>query len=464
MDQARGLLSREVDLSDVARDDHLRAEPEPRQEHLHLLGSRVLRLVEDHEGVVQRPPAHEGERRHLDRAAVDVRVEAIGVHRVVERVEERPHVRVDLRQDVAGQEPEPLAGLDGGPGQDDPPDLPLGERLHGERDREVRLAGAGRADREGDRRGTNRVDVALLRHRLRRDLLAAVPPDDVVEHVADVGRLVERGDHRADRVGPDRMAALDELDKLVDDRSRLGDPWPRPRRASAVPAQRDRAAEPLAQRVEHAVGDAGELRRNLVRNGQHVLHAPQCRARRGVSRARLAWLCGERCRTRALRRGLPALSGDGRDARTARGDGCGDRLEIWRDVVARSRPSRPVCGVPRRRSGRAPLLRWHCRPTRARCAPARTPSGRGSHAASLASRGSPMSWSRGTAACCRASPACGEVRTISPTGSRSLDGRRPALPAGRPAPLTQWRSEGGGSGGTPWVPPRSRRASRARAG
>ena len=130
-----------------------------------------------------------------------------------------------------GQEAEPLAGLDRRPREDDPPDLALGERLHGERDREVGLAGPGRADPERDRRGADRVDVALLRHRLRRDLLAAVPPDDVVEHVADVLRLVERRDDRADGVGPDRVPALDELDELVDHRPRLRDARARRRRA-----------------------------------------------------------------------------------------------------------------------------------------------------------------------------------------------------------------------------------------
>ena len=62
------LLARQVDLGDVAGDDHLRAEAEPGQEHLHLLGRRVLRLVEDDERVVERAAAHEGERRDLDRA------------------------------------------------------------------------------------------------------------------------------------------------------------------------------------------------------------------------------------------------------------------------------------------------------------------------------------------------------------------------------------------------------------
>ena len=44
----------EVDLGDVAGDDDLRAEAEPGEEHLHLLGRRVLRLVEDDERVVER--------------------------------------------------------------------------------------------------------------------------------------------------------------------------------------------------------------------------------------------------------------------------------------------------------------------------------------------------------------------------------------------------------------------------
>ena len=122
--------------------------------------------------------------------------------------------------------------------------------------------------------GADRVDVALLRHRLRGDLLAAMPPDDVVEHVADVLGLVERRDDGADRVGADRVAALDELDELVDDRARLGDARVVAVECQPVAAQRDRAAEPLTQRVEHAVADAGELRGDLVGDGEHVLHGP----------------------------------------------------------------------------------------------------------------------------------------------------------------------------------------------
>ena len=175
--------------------------------------------------VVQRAAAHEGERRHLDHAALHVRVQLVRVEHVVEGVEERAQVRVDLREHVARQEAEPLAGLDGRAREDDAADLPVGERGDGERHREVRLARAGRADPEGHRALADRVDVALLRHRLRRDLLAAVAPDDVVEDLAEVLRLVERRHDGADRVGADLVARPR--------RARRARPRPRGRRRPA---------------------------------------------------------------------------------------------------------------------------------------------------------------------------------------------------------------------------------------
>ena len=139
-----------VDLGDVAGDDGLRAEADAGEEHLHLLGRGVLRLVEDDEAVVERAAAHERQRRDLDRAALEQALRALGLDHVVERVVERAQVRVDLGHEVAGQEAEPLAGLDRGPGEDDAVDLLGLQRLHRHRHRELALAGAGRADAEGD--------------------------------------------------------------------------------------------------------------------------------------------------------------------------------------------------------------------------------------------------------------------------------------------------------------------------
>src|SRR5262249_13871287 len=82
---------------------------------------------------------------------------------------------------------------------------------------------------------------------------------------------------RTDGVGPDLVTALHELDELVDHGASLGDALFVPLEREPVAAQRDRAAEPLSQRVEHPVLDARELRGDVVRHCQHFLHVAQCR-------------------------------------------------------------------------------------------------------------------------------------------------------------------------------------------
>ncbi len=119
--------------------------PETRQEHLHLLGRRVLRLVEDHERVVQRTSAHERERRDLDHAALEVLGDLLGVEHVVQRVEQRAQVGIDLRHQIARQEPQPLARLHRRARQDDAVDLVARQRRRRHRHREKRLARARRA-------------------------------------------------------------------------------------------------------------------------------------------------------------------------------------------------------------------------------------------------------------------------------------------------------------------------------
>ena len=91
------------------------------------------------------------------------------------------------------------------------------QRGGGQRDGEERLAGAGRADPERDRVVADRVDVALLVDGLRRDLLGAVAPDDVLEDRGGRRVLVERAGHRGDRAGRDLVALLDELGELAHD-------------------------------------------------------------------------------------------------------------------------------------------------------------------------------------------------------------------------------------------------------
>src|SRR3970040_2300485 len=71
LDESRDLSGGEVHLGDVAGDHCLRVEPEAGEEHLHLLGGGVLRLIEDDEGVIQGAPPHESEGGNLDDAHLD---------------------------------------------------------------------------------------------------------------------------------------------------------------------------------------------------------------------------------------------------------------------------------------------------------------------------------------------------------------------------------------------------------
>ena len=89
------------------------------------------------------------------------------IHQIVQRVVDRPQIGIDLLPQIAGQEAEPLAGLDRGPRQDDAIDFLAFEQLRGMRHRKPGLAGAGRADAEHHLVALQRADIGILRGRAR---------------------------------------------------------------------------------------------------------------------------------------------------------------------------------------------------------------------------------------------------------------------------------------------------------
>src|SRR5205823_7469004 len=93
---------------------------QPGQEHLHLLRGRVLRLGEEDERVVEGPTPHERARRDLDDPPVHQPRDDFGLEHVVEGVVQRPEIRVDLGEDVAGEKAQSLPRLDRRARQDDP--------------------------------------------------------------------------------------------------------------------------------------------------------------------------------------------------------------------------------------------------------------------------------------------------------------------------------------------------------
>ena len=123
------------------------------------------------------------------------------IHQIVQRVVDRPQVRIDLFAQVAGQEAEPLAGFDRGPRQDDAIDFLALEQLRGMRHRKPGLAGAGGADAEHHFVALQRADVGILRGGARpHRTLAQI--DGLERGLGGLGIELEQRalrDHGADR-------------------------------------------------------------------------------------------------------------------------------------------------------------------------------------------------------------------------------------------------------------------------
>ena len=153
------------------------------------------------------------------------------------------------------------------------------ERRDRERHREVRLAGAGGADAERHGRVADRIDVALLVERLRRDLLAAVAPHDVVQDVDRAALRVEHADDRVDRLLADRQALLDEARELLEEQAHLCHGRVTAFGDDLVAAQRDARTGALGDRLEQAVAIGAELLGECVvdREGErcHALMVPR---------------------------------------------------------------------------------------------------------------------------------------------------------------------------------------------
>src|SRR6266540_3581196 len=197
------LTGGQVDLGDVAGDHGLGVQPEPCQEHLHLLRGGVLRLVEDDERVVQGPAPHVRQGRDLDRAAFGEAADLLGV---------------DHLGQGAGEEAELLSRLDRRAGEDQAVHLLGQQGLHGDGHGQVGLAGAGGADAEDDRVGADRVDVLLLPDRLGLDGAAAHAEHAVAEHVRGAHVLVapDHVDRAAHGLGGQRVALFEQVDHLLE--------------------------------------------------------------------------------------------------------------------------------------------------------------------------------------------------------------------------------------------------------
>ena len=217
--EAADLVLGQVDLGDIAGDDDLGAEADAGQEHLHLFAGGVLCLVQDDEAVVQGAPAHIGQGRDLDVAALKILLIGIGAQHVEKGIIERTQVGVHLALKVARQKAQALARLDGGAGQNDAVDLFGAEGRHRGRHGEVGLAGARRANAQGHGVVRDRLAVFPLADGLGLDGLALRrDADDVAGELLDLAlaAVLHQTQDITHVLGVDVLAAGGKLEQAVD--------------------------------------------------------------------------------------------------------------------------------------------------------------------------------------------------------------------------------------------------------
>ena len=217
----------QVDLRRIPGHHRACAEPDAGQEHLHLLGGRVLCLVENDEGMIERAAPHEGERRDFDGMAFDQAGDLVESHQIVKRVIQRAQIGIDLLRQVARQEAEPFAGFDRRPRQHQALDLLALQRIDRARHGEIGFAGAGRTDAEGDVVTADLLDVLALTRGARAQIGAAgaqcraflveaaarqfdQPELDIVERKFIVRAVIEMFDRLRALLGLRRIAAKSE--------------------------------------------------------------------------------------------------------------------------------------------------------------------------------------------------------------------------------------------------------------
>ena len=141
--QSASLFAWQVNLCQVAGDNHLGVHAHTGEEHANLLGGSVLCLVEDDYGIAECASAHKGERSNLDNVLFHHILQLYGRYHVFQRIVERLEVWVNFVFHIARQETEFFAGFYGWSREDDFLDGFLLEGLYGKGDAEVGLAGTG---------------------------------------------------------------------------------------------------------------------------------------------------------------------------------------------------------------------------------------------------------------------------------------------------------------------------------
>jgi len=162
MAQTGHSFRRQINLRHIAGDYSRGAKADTGQEHFDLLDRGILRFVQNNERIIQRPSAHESQRRNLDNAFIYHFFNPLKTEHVVQGIVQRPQIRIDFLRHIAGQKAQFFARFDRRAHQNYFPDLFALQGFNGASDRQISLAGTGRADAEVNIMAHDFAQIILL--------------------------------------------------------------------------------------------------------------------------------------------------------------------------------------------------------------------------------------------------------------------------------------------------------------
>src|SRR6185437_7916610 len=162
-DDAQAAIAVEVALADVAVDDHRAVLADAGEEGLDFGGCGVLRLVEQHEGVLPRAAAHHLERHQLDGAVLERDVVGRLADALLDRLRDGYGPGRELVLERTGEEAQRTAAGDVRAREDDPVDLAVAVEIGGVRGSDPGLAGARGPENDDLGRFAKGVEIVRLR-------------------------------------------------------------------------------------------------------------------------------------------------------------------------------------------------------------------------------------------------------------------------------------------------------------
>src|SRR5690625_4703053 len=104
-------VRRQVDLGQITGNHCPGAKTDAGQKHLHLFGGGVLGLIKNDKCVIERAPAHIGQRRHFNHIALGQPGRLVKAKHFIQRVVQRAQIRVHFLSQITRQKAQPFTSL-----------------------------------------------------------------------------------------------------------------------------------------------------------------------------------------------------------------------------------------------------------------------------------------------------------------------------------------------------------------